>query len=733
MRKTLTAVTCLFAWAIGATMATAQPAAPLADRLPEQSLFYLGWGGLGPNRAALEATGPGLLANDPEVKPHLDAMLRQLEAFLKQQAEKELPAGAFEAIRSLLLDVVADRPWAVSVIDIQPPGPEAPVVEIALLIDTGDGTDAAAANVDKLLKLLLPPDAQQQIQAVQVGGAALKSIKPDEDGPSILWGAHKRHFLLAISQEAAAKVVAALDGGGARLSGNPQFAKVLARTGGGLCCFYADVARFRRDLLPSILELNVPDEQDRGQVDKVLHALGLDAIDAVGAAMRADGRDFVRNAYLLTRTKGGLLMLADQKPVSPDLLSVVPGDATFAMVGNFNRGRLMDELTTQLAAFPEVKAEFDKTRKAMEDAIGMNLRTDLAEAVGDGIAVYNSPSAGGFLFSGLTVVAEVKNADKVRAAMPKLIDAILGQAAQSDPEIREQVTVAKGTFKGKTFDYLVFKGLPVPVAPSWCVTDRYLVFSLFPQTMKAGLLQIEAGRAGSLMENQWLSGQLAGPARGACAISYVNERQLTRIIYPALLPLWQMGCAMAAKAGVQLDVNALPRQELLLKYVGDSFGAIVPDPEGILCTGRSSSPLPSVVGALITNPALTASVLLPALYSARSAAQQTQSAANLHGLGLTMRLYATSEEGRYPDTLDDLVKGKYVSPEVLRSPRQKGPGPSYVYLKPANPEAPNASYVVVAYERLANYDNKGTVVLFLDGHVQWLDMAGFEKLVGERR
>ena len=52
----------------------------------------------------------------------------------------------------------------------------------------------------------------------------------------------------------------------------------------------------------------------------------------------------------------------------------------------------------------------------------------------------------------------------------------------------------------------------------------------------------------------------------------------------------------------------------------------------------------------------------------------------------------------------------------------------YIYLPPGMKmhAIRKAQDVVILYERPENHGNKGTNVAFLDGHVEWMDMAKFQ-------
>ncbi len=132
---------------------------------------------------------------------------------------------------------------------------------------------------------------------------------------------------------------------------------------------------------------------------------------------------------------------------------------------------------------------------------------------------------------------------------------------------------------------------------------------------------------------------------------------------------------------------------------------------------------------------------------ARPAANQVKCASNLRQIGQTVFQVAQTN-GRYPDTLDELVGSSSLPAETLVCPQcddtvapgataaqqaanlRAGRHVSYVYvgkgLPLVDPPSPNA---VVAYELPANHDGRGANFLFADGHVDWLIASDADRLI----
>jgi prepilin-type processing-associated H-X9-DG protein len=116
-----------------------------------------------------------------------------------------------------------------------------------------------------------------------------------------------------------------------------------------------------------------------------------------------------------------------------------------------------------------------------------------------------------------------------------------------------------------------------------------------------------------------------------------------------------------------------------------------------------------------------------AMVNAQEEAKKDVAMANMNAIGKGIILYQAEHNDQSPASLDDLVKAGTISKEMLESPSAKGKKidtPHYVYIQ--LPSSASGD-MLMAYEKPEINDNKGTNVLYADGHVEWVSMEKFKK------
>ena len=133
---------------------------------------------------------------------------------------------------------------------------------------------------------------------------------------------------------------------------------------------------------------------------------------------------------------------------------------------------------------------------------------------------------------------------------------------------------------------------------------------------------------------------------------------------------------------------------------------------------------------------------------ATEGANRVQCGSHLREIGQAIMLYANEHQGRYPNTFGELLEEDITSFAFVCSSSNDtaaAAGPttqasaanlhagghlSYIYLGKGITGVPPAK-MVIAYEPLANHNNKGMNVLFGDGHVAFISVPAATAVIAE--
>jgi hypothetical protein len=263
----------------------------------------------------------------------------------------------------------------------------------------------------------------------------------------------------------------------------------------------------------------------------------------------------------------------------------------------------------------------------------------------------------------------------------------------------------------------------VPVAPAWCLTDRHLIVSLFPQTVKATLDRVIAE------EDAIARNPAFEKLDGCLAVSFMDLPRLARNLYPILLPLARLGCAELQLQGVDLTVAHLPTFASVVPHLVPEClrikrvkGGILADRRGVIPDGGP------VVGMLLpyamigftvaveVSPAMRVDPSTPPPPAPAPSTTKLLSA-DLNRLHQAMNRFKKTA-GRDPRALEELWSGDHaVMDRPLRAPN----GQSYLYLPPGD----RPGGVVVA----APVPYRGQrIVLYADGSIGAMPEDRFQRL-----
>ncbi len=529
--------------------------------------------------------------------------------------------------------------------------------------------------------------------------------------------------------------------------------------------FYVDVAAIftqAEALLPAPAPATQPASAPANPLRKITTALGVDKLSAIAGTLRIVNKGMLSKVRLFTPGphRGILLPLAGE-PLDARDIAAIPADADFALAWNIAPGEMLDEIIKIATAIsPPAGGMIDKTLAMASGPVGVSLRKDVINALGDTWLLSSAESQGGLL-TGTVLSVELKDPKTFSQTLAKietnLAKLLAGPGPASQPgQATKPAKPAKPSrasrpkpavsFEKTVIDDIEIRYLRIPHSaglaflPAWAVHKNRLYVAAWPQVIGSTL----TNKTPSLRKTPAFKKIRARVARKASMLTYVNVPQLARRIYP-LEPIFRTVLAnmLAKKLDMPASVKLSPATiQKTLELLRPSIDAISHDAKGITLEGFGSGP--SLTAALPAA-AVGVSALIPALNNARHQAKKAVSAANLNSIGKGCMIYAATNDDRLPTNLSQLVDEGFISTRSLVSPvsGKRPPGVDKKSKKLIGPVdyilinyAPKTldsiaspAQAILAYERPGNYQNKGTWVAFVDGHVEWVPMTQFNKLL----
>lgn len=124
-------------------------------------------------------------------------------------------------------------------------------------------------------------------------------------------------------------------------------------------------------------------------------------------------------------------------------------------------------------------------------------------------------------------------------------------------------------------------------------------------------------------------------------------------------------------------------------------------------------------------------ILLPAIDSVRRQASVTNTLHQVKQIMVGVHIYVTEHKNQLPENLEELVEKGYLQSELLHSPFAPPGKPAFVYIKPANMNAPQ---LICVHQNFDSWPDTGIAVGFIDGHAELVtNEARFNELLAEAR
>ncbi len=684
----------------------------LLKAVPQECLLLLESRGVSEADPASKNEIERLLA-EPEVKEFIEVITNTLEGAARQAMKGGGAVLAQELPR--LVRILLTRPMVLYLGPLKINVGSPPDISGGIVLDAG----TQAAEVERSIRALIQVAGLEGGAPVEtVAGADIHTLPLPPDAPPIAWGKQENRIFLGVGTGTAAAIARRL--AGEAPGGIPQnIAKLrtnlrIERPG---LLTHIDVA--------GILEAFPPELQ--GQFRPILDALGLNSVGTIAQVSGLEGRGFTSKTLVTTHGDlRGLLAPFRSRPLEKSALQAVPADATVAIAGRLDTELIYREILDTIGRIdPQAREEATRGILDAESELGFRLSEDLFQALGDTWRLYNSPGEGGLLVTGLTLVVDVRDEDRIQRTLDRFASLLTEALARGRPE--QGIPPRTIRFQGKTIYTMDLsasarRGDFIPLAPSWCFTEGKLVISLFPQMVKAHLSRKEAAqgetpaRTGSLADLPEVA-ELWSEGRAPIAVSWADTRAFFRILYPFVPFLAEMASAELRREGINISSALLPSAPAIEPHLIPAVSAGYRTEEGILLVQKGGMPLagglaplamPLFLGLTTTRTYRSdhvATIQRDEAMVAQADAMDRQEEANLRMLSQALQLYQV-EHGKYPPDLEALIKEDYLKnfPQVGR----------YIYFGSGSQNLPPDA-VLVASRLIKNGRHQ---VVLVNGQVQ---------------
>jgi prepilin-type processing-associated H-X9-DG protein len=632
----------LVAWFAVAAFPVLAQAQVLADKVPADTILYVGWRGT-------ESPGPGFEGS------HLQAFLADsnipavakefLPQLLDRIAKEDRDAAEGIEIARTFLEPLLRHPTAIAFagVEMKPQGPPRP--KLVLLCQAGNESAALKAKISGLLEKAGPPPFPVHVTDANGMLAFVIGYDKVED---------------AISAA-----------GGKSLANNVDFVKSLAQVNkDAYLTGYVDVEK-----ILALVETGMamaPPEIGKNWAP-IRDKLGLRGIKRLIVTEGFDGKDWASRVFVAAPApREGLLgALLEGQPLSQQILGTIPENAAVAGASHFDLGGLVTMIRTAVTTFqPEAAAKIDQAIAQANQMVGFDIQKDLLGSLGNEWAYYNDASVAGNGVVGTILVNHLKDPAKAEASLTKL-ETFLNQliAAQTAKEKNGPIISLKQVKIGDaTVHYLA---VPL-VCPSWSVQHGNLYFGLYPEIVGAAIRHVP-GQSKSIASNPAFHALLVRIGEHPLSsFGFVDVPRLAPENYSTWLVISHLTHA-GDLFGVPAPMIILPPLAKLLPHLSPAGEFAWTDADGLHVSALEAFPASQIFGAspssmAVGEMALVTSIMLPALNKVRGEAQHAKSSANLRQIGAAAITYANIHNGKYPKDLGEMLAETGYPADIVVNP-----------------------------------------------------------------
>jgi hypothetical protein len=500
-------------------------------------------------------------------------------------------------------------------------------------------------QIAALVKQFATPESGAFFKSEPRGGRTISMLNFQQFPPAeVGWWAEGEHLVVAIGVQAIDNALAVADGKSKNVtasrlwksyrSANPPFeTNMLA---------WLDTARLFKSVGPISLPLNGPGAPPI-TVQQFIEAAGVDGVKAYVYRSGFQGVATVSEARLelADGDQGSINSLILQKPITLKDLPPLPANISAFGAASFDFSNwygVVSGIIDRVATLgpPEAKQQMDAALDQARSAVGLDVKADLLDPLGNVMCVYND-SGQGPLILGLTLAISVDDAAKLR----KSIDTLLSRASQQLPP--KMLNVRRTEKHGRS---VVTLEIADAVAnPAFVITDDWLVLSIVPQNLETFLLRADGKLPRWKAEGEFAKALEAVP-KEFTSLTVSDPRDSYRLmagLAPIVLPILRK-VAKNANPDLPIDVAVadLPPAETVVEPLFPNVAVTYVEGNTLIRHSRAS--LPGFFGgdsgsAGVATAAVAVALLLPAVQQARMAARRTQSKNNLKQIVLGLHNY----------------------------------------------------------------------------------------------
>lgn len=558
----------------------------LLKSVPPQTIVYFEWAARGPGQAG--AMGVDGFVADPEIRQFFELLSAALEKH--EDGEDEEMLSDFRNELPQLVKLITAHSGCLF-LGYEPQQAARPGIANwinmlmgihgGLILSSGDDTDALWRSLNHSLKSV--PDFNfDQASMTQSIPLSIPGYKLDmhREGSRIIF---------ALGDSTLPRILDGLSGRLPGLDTNQRFRQALERVA-----------------VPRVSTLGWVDGQGiiasvtaalgplGGLVRPMMTIVGVDALDSVAQMSGVENGTMIQRKFVNTGGKtDGVMVLAAGQPIQLQHFAHIPADADLVIAMSLSLRNVFQEARKLLATTQPLSVRvFDEAVKQLEKELELSIVKDILPAFGDVFTAFDSPAAGGLVATSLVVTVEVRDARKAALVFDRLMKLVEQSltADHADSAFEDPVSLKQNQFLNYTIYYVnsasAGNGLGISTTPTFCLTDRHLMFAIHPQAMKAQLRHLTAKQPGF---DQQANRKVMVPAGDALVYAYVNGPR-ANIILSSLLPFIGQGIVHQV-AGVTTDSFSIPSAAAIAPYFGDSTAVVVRQKDGLLVETRNAPPV----------------------------------------------------------------------------------------------------------------------------------------------